>query len=294
VAELKGTVAELTAAKTEVEEQLHGSQAEVAELKGTVAELEAARSEVEEQLHGSQAEVAELKGNVAELEAAKSEVEEQLHGSQAEVAESKGNVAELEAAKSELEGQLHESQAEVAELKGVVHEREAQLDEERTGRKKDRAAFAKKEEELNGTLQELGTNVAELKGTVEEMKETHASEIQAWSEKLEDMTRGLDFMEVVSEFDYTGALSAVGESQGQVAELLKADSGDAQDTLTMILSELEGIQEELSLNQKEYGRRIDQMYKDQAGIHEVFGLIEIIDGNRILMERYQFVTNLLT
>ncbi|MHC5038597.1 MAG: hypothetical protein ACYTHM_14895 [Planctomycetota bacterium] len=293
MAELKGSVAELEGAKTEVDDQLHASQGEVAELKGNVAELEGAKAELEEQLHASQGEVAELKGAVAELEGAKGEVEEQYHASQGEVAELKGTVAELEGAKGELEEQLQASQGEVAELKGTVHELEGEVATHKENRKKDRAAFKEKEKELTGVIQEREGEVKGLKKKIEEMEAAHAKAIEQWSEKLEFMTRGLDFMDMVPIFDYEEAIGRVKESHGQVAEILKGDSGEGQETLLMIASELEGIQADLLHNQKEYERHLEIMYKNEARIHEVFNLIEIIDGNRILMERFHFVTNLL-
>ncbi|KAL2173759.1 uncharacterized protein P884DRAFT_317452 [Thermothelomyces heterothallicus CBS 202.75] len=122
-------IAELTAAKTNLEEIKANNEAEIESLKQNVADLEAAKAELEQIKADNEAEIASLKETIANLEEDKRKLEEELEAARQEIASLNDTIAQKNNEIESLQESLRAAEEQIASLQQTVEEKNAEIED---------------------------------------------------------------------------------------------------------------------------------------------------------------------
>ncbi|AEO67259.1 uncharacterized protein THITE_132430 [Thermothielavioides terrestris NRRL 8126] len=122
-------IAELTAAKTNLEEIKANNEAEIETLKGNIADLEAAKAGLEQVKADNEAEIASLKERIATLEEEKRKLEEELEAARQEIASLNDTITQKNTEIESLQESLRAAEEQIASLQQTVADKDAEIED---------------------------------------------------------------------------------------------------------------------------------------------------------------------
>ncbi|KXX80034.1 Myosin heavy chain, skeletal muscle, adult [Madurella mycetomatis] len=122
-------IAELTEAKTGLEEVKANNEAEIATLKGNVADLEEAKAGLEQVKADNETEIASLQEKIATLEGEKQKLEEDLETARQEITSLNETLVQKNNEIESLQESLRAAEEQIASLQQTVEERNAEIED---------------------------------------------------------------------------------------------------------------------------------------------------------------------
>jgi predicted RNase H-like nuclease (RuvC/YqgF family) len=184
-------------------------------------------------------------------------VEADLAAARKEVLEVHEELARLKGKLAASEMALGESGGSVSSLREKAEALAQKLDTSRRNEKK-----------LKNALQE---RTAEMKAA----EATHRKRIEDLEDRLEALSAGYDYVDIVEPLDWDGTLEAAKAAKILAKELSVDARGPARETLRTVARRCDQIYLELEAERDEEAARLDDMFRGKADFAAVLRLVEI-------------------